>query len=66
LNGKPSVQTITAGDIEAIDVDESNSRHRTCTISIRLRSGKILRSPVKHDENAARAVRAEIVRRLGL
>jgi hypothetical protein len=66
LNGRPSVQTITGSDVEAVDVDESNSRHRSCTISIRLRSGKTFRSPTRHDESAASAVRAEIARRLGL
>jgi hypothetical protein len=66
LNGRPSVQTITGSDVEAVDVDESNSRHRSCTISIRLRSGKTFRSPTRQDESAASAVRAEIARRLGL
>lgn len=66
LSGRPSVQRIKGGDVAAIDIDESNSRHRTCTISIRLRDGRTFRSPTRHDENGAHAVRAEIIRRLGM
>ncbi|MGH6642417.1 MAG: hypothetical protein ACRED3_06925 [Bradyrhizobium sp.] len=64
LSGEPSAETITAGDVAAIEVDEPDSKDRTCTISIRLHTGQTFRSPTKHDENGARAVRAEIIRRL--
>lgn len=64
LNGESSAETIRAGDVAAIEVDEPDTKNRTCTISIRLHTGQTFRSPTKHDENGARAVRAEIVRRL--
>jgi len=64
LSGRPSAETITAADVAAIEVDEPDSKDRTCTISIRLHTGQTFRSPTKHDENGARAVRAEIIRRL--
>jgi hypothetical protein len=65
-NGRPSAQTIRRGDIEAIDVDRRGSKYRTFTIRIRLCNGRTLRSPTSHDEDQARALRAEIIRRLGL
>src|SRR5579864_6326568 len=40
LNGKPAADTIKGSDVEAIDVDGRDSRRRTSTISIRLRSGR--------------------------
>ena len=64
LSGKPSAETIRAGDVAAIEVDEPDSKDRTCTISIRLQTGQTFCSPTKYDETAARAVRAEIIRRL--
>jgi hypothetical protein len=64
LSGKPSAETIRADDVAAIEVDEPDSKDRTCTISIRLHTGQTFCSPTTHDENAARAVRAEIIRRL--
>ena len=51
LSGEPSAETITAGDVAAIEVDEPDSKDRTCTISIRLHTGQTFRSPTKHDEN---------------
>jgi hypothetical protein len=66
LNGQPSADTIRASDVAAIEIDQPDRRHRTCTISIRLRTGRTFRSPTRHDENGARAVRAEIVRRLNV
>jgi len=64
LSGKLSAETIKASDIAAIEVDEPDSRDRTCTIRIRLHTGQTFRSPTMQDENGARAVRAEIIRRL--
>jgi hypothetical protein len=63
-SGEPSAETITAADVAAIEIDEPDSKERTCTISIRLHTGQTFRSPTRHDENGARAVRAEIIRRL--
>ena len=64
LSGKPSAETIRAADVAAIEVDEPDSKDRTRTISIRLHTGQTFCSPTKHDENGARAVHAEIIRRL--
>lgn len=64
LTGRLSADTIRAGDIAAIEVDKPDTKGRTCTISIRLRTGKSFRSPTRHDENGAQALRAEIMRRL--
>ena len=64
LSGKPSTETIRAGDVAAIEVDEPDSKDRTRTISIRMQTGQTFCSPTRYDENAARAVRAEIIRRL--
>jgi hypothetical protein len=67
LNGQPSAQTIRSSDIEAVDLGRNRSDEgNRFTIKIRLRSGKTLHSPASHDEDQARAVRAEIIRRLGL
>ena len=67
LDGRPSAQTIRGSDIEAIDLGRSQSEEGTSfTIKIKLRNGKTLRSPTSHDEEQARAVHAEIIRRLGL
>jgi hypothetical protein len=68
LNGQPSAQTIRSSDIEAVDLgrNRSDDEGDLFTIKIRLRTGKTLRSPSRHDEEQAHAVRAEIIRRLGL
>jgi hypothetical protein len=64
LNGEPSAVTISAGDVAAIEVDKPDAEDRTCAVSIRLHTGQTFRSPTKHDENAAHALRAEIIQRL--
>ncbi|MBN8990009.1 MAG: hypothetical protein J0H42_17310 [Rhizobiales bacterium] len=64
LNGEPSAETIRAGDVAAIEVGEPDAEHRTYAISIRLHTGQTFRCPTKQDENGARALRAEIIRRL--
>ena len=66
LTGRRSADTIRVDDVAAIEVDKPDTKGRTCTISIRLRSGQTFRSPTRHDENGARALRAEIVRRLNI
>lgn len=64
LSGRLSAETVKADDVAGIEVDKPDTRGRTCTISIRLHAGRTFRSPTRHDENDARAVRAEIIRRL--
>jgi hypothetical protein len=66
LHGEPSVETIRAGDIASIEVGKPDPEDRTCRIIIRLNTGQTLRSPTSHDENGARALRGEIIRRLRL
>jgi hypothetical protein len=61
LSGRLSAETVKAGDVAGIEVDKPDTRGRTCTISIRLRTGQTFRSPTRHDENGAGALRAEIV-----
>jgi hypothetical protein len=64
LSGRLSAETIKAGDVAAIEVDKPDTRGQIYTVSIRLHTGRTFRSPTRHDENGARAVRAEINRRL--
>jgi len=64
LNGAPSAETIRADDIATIEIDEPDSKDRTRSISIRLHAGRTFRCPTKQDEKGARALRAEIIRRL--
>ena len=66
LSGRLFAETIKAGDVAGIDVDKPDTRGRTCTISIRLHTGQIFHSPTRHDESNAKAVRAEIIRRLNV
>lgn len=65
-NGRQYAETIGPDDIAAIEVDKPNSEAGTRTVSIRLHAGRTFRSPTKHDEKGARAVRAEIIRRLNV
>jgi hypothetical protein len=66
-NGQPLAQSIRGGDVEAVVLGKSEARTGTSfAIKIRLRGGKTLCSPTSHDVDQARAVRAEILRRLGL
>jgi len=64
LNGEPSSETIRANNVAAIEVGEIDAEDRTCTIRVRLHTGQTFRCPTKQDENGARALRAEIIRRL--
>jgi hypothetical protein len=66
LSGRLSAETIKAGDVAGIEVDNPDTRGRTCTVSIRMHTGQTFRSPTRHDESGARAVRAEIIRRLDI
>ena len=63
-NGRRRTEAIRAEDIAAIEIDKPDKEARDCTISIRLHTGQVFRGPRKHDESGARAVRAEIIRRL--
>ena len=63
LNGEPSAETIRAGDVAAIEAGEPDE-DKTCSIRIRLHTGQTFYCPTKQDENGARALRAEIIRRL--
>jgi hypothetical protein len=66
-NGAPRADTITGGDVETIAVERSGrSEDERYIVAIRLSSGKKLRSPHIGSESEARAVGAEIVRRLGI
>ncbi|MFO1109433.1 MAG: hypothetical protein U1E61_09640 [Bradyrhizobium sp.] len=64
LSGRLSAETIRSGDVAGIEVDKPDTKGRTCTVSIHLHTGRTFRSPTRHDESGARAVRAEIIRRL--
>jgi hypothetical protein len=63
-SGRPLTETITANDVARIEVDKPDTKGRTSTVSISLKTGRTFRSPTRHDENGARAMRAEIIRRL--
>lgn len=65
-NGRQHTETVGADEIAAIEVDKPDSEAMTRTVSIHLHGGRMFRSPTKHDERGARAVRAEIIRRLNV
>ncbi|HEY9452433.1 MAG TPA: hypothetical protein VIR82_07170 [Bradyrhizobium sp.] len=66
LKGTTEVETIGGDDVEAIDVERGGRRNNLYVIIIRLRRGKKIRSPALGGRDQARAVQAEIIRRLGL
>lgn len=63
-SGRLSTETIKAGDVAGIEVDNPDTKGRICTVSIHLHTGRSFRSPTRHDEDGARALRAEIIRRI--
>ncbi|OAF15217.1 hypothetical protein [Bradyrhizobium neotropicale] len=66
-DGKLRADHIEGHDVEAITVERrGRSEDEHCIIVIRLRSGQRFRSPRIGSRNEARAVGAEIVRRLGI
>ena len=66
-NGQPRVDQIEGHDVKAITVDRrGRSEDEHCIVTIRLHSGRRFRSPRIGSRNEARAVGAEIVRRLGI
>ncbi|OCK55936.1 hypothetical protein LMTR3_34155 [Bradyrhizobium sp. LMTR 3] len=66
LKGRIEVETIRGDDVEAVDVESGGRKDSLYVITIRLRSGKRVRSPPLAGKDQTRAVRAEIIRRLGL
>ena len=66
-NGQPRLDQIEGPDVKAITVERrGRSEDEHCIVTIRLRSGRRYRSPRIGSRNEARAVGAEIVRRLGI
>ena len=64
--GTTEVETIGGDDVEAIDVESGGRKDSLYVITIRLRTGKKIRSPALAGKDQTRAVQAEIIRRLGL
>ncbi|UPK40148.1 hypothetical protein IVB18_02015 [Bradyrhizobium sp. 186] len=65
-DGTPRADHIEGHDVQAITVERrGRSEDEHCIVVIRLRSGQKFRSPRIGSRNEARAVGAEIVRRLG-
>jgi hypothetical protein len=65
-NGTTEVEMIAGDDVEAIDVESGGRKDGLYVITIRLRTGKKVRSPALAGKDQTRAVQAEIIRRLGL
>jgi hypothetical protein len=65
LKGTTEMDTVGGDDVERIDVESGGRRGSHYVIAIRLRTGKKIRSPVLVGKDQTRAVKAEIVRRLG-
>ena len=66
LLGTTETETVGGDDVGRIDVESGGRRGSHHVIAIRLRTGRKIRSPVLVGKDQTRAVRAEIVRRLGL
>jgi hypothetical protein len=60
------VETIGGDDVEAVEVESGGRKDSLYVITIRLRTGKKIRSPALAGKDQTRAVQAEIIRRLGL
>ena len=66
-NGQPRADHIEGHDVKTITVERrGRSEDEHCIVVIRLHSGRRFRSPRIGSRNEARAVAAEIVRRLGI
>lgn len=66
-SGSPRADHIEGSDVKAITVERrGRSEDEHCIVTIRLQSGRRFRSPRIGSRNEARAVGAEIVRRLGI
>lgn len=66
LKGATEVDAIGGGDVETIDIQDGGRDDGFYVIVIRLRTGKKIRSPALAGKDQTRALRAEIIRRLGL
>jgi hypothetical protein len=66
LKGTIETDTVGGDDVERLDIESGGRRGSHYVIAIRLRTGRKIRSPVLVGKEQTRAVRAEIVRRLGL
>jgi hypothetical protein len=66
LKGATEVETIGGGDVETINIENGGPDDGFYVIAIRLRTGRKIRSPALAGKDQTRALRAEIVRRLGL
>jgi hypothetical protein len=66
LNGRYRADTMTRDDIDSIDIERGTSKGDRHVITIRLQTGKRFRSPDITGEDQASAIRAEIIRRLGM
>src|SRR3989442_2488287 len=64
--GTTEVEMIAGDDVEAIDVESGGRQDRLYVITIRLRTGKKIRTPALAAKAQTRAVQAQITRRLGL
>ncbi|WP_213289749.1 hypothetical protein [Bradyrhizobium sp. sGM-13] len=64
--GTTEVETIGGDDVEAIDVESGGRKDSLYVITIRLRTGKKIRSPPLAGKDQTHAVQAEIIRRLRL
>jgi len=64
--GTTEVEMIAGDDVEAIDVESGGRKDSLYVITIRLHTGKKIRSPALAGKDQTRAVQAEIIRRLGL
>jgi hypothetical protein len=65
-NGTTEVDTIGRDDVAAVDVESGGRKDSLYVITIRLRTGKKIRSPALAGKDQTRAVQAEIIRRLRL
>jgi len=65
-NGTTEVEMIAGDDVEAIDVESGGRKDSLYVITIRLRTGRKIRSPALAGNDQTRAVQAQIIRRLGL
>ena len=66
LIGMTQTGEVGGDEVARIDVDSGGRRGSHYVLAIRLRSGEKIRSPVLVGKEQTRAVKAEIVRRLGL
>ena len=66
LSGRYCTDTMTGDDVDSIDIEKGTSKGDRHVITIRLHSGQRFRSPDITGEDQANAIRAEIIRRLGM